>query len=159
TYGDQFVKPFVSNWTTLESQTANSFKHVSHNCGTLPVNVEVQVRSKSGDQYSDFVFNGVSSGMTDDDYPNDYGGVLYKYDDKKVELYAPRVDNDLDHGYSINAGGTTWNGPFQRHEHTADVRVKTWCPSQIKMPTFESIWYPINESGEDLIVLKHFPNL
>ncbi|KAK3103441.1 hypothetical protein FSP39_019269, partial [Pinctada imbricata] len=146
----------ISNWTTIESQTAaHCSKHIPHNCGTLPIKVEVQIRSKSGDAYSDFIFNGVSSGQTDDDDGNVYGGVLYKYDDKEVVLYAPRRNynnyNNNTQGFSIYTGGTSWNGPFSRKEHSADVRVKTWCPSQIKMPAFESIWYPIKESGEGLL--------
>lgn len=90
---------FVSEWyeAVADNQSLASLT-INHNLGEYPVKVDVQVKITEGGQ--DYIFSGLGSSQNDDDYPYDYGGVIYRYNDRCVQLAYPFNNN----GYSVSRG-------------------------------------------------------
>ena len=127
---------FDSGYFEFKSQQgASSFKRVAHALGVYPGRVKVMVQAQDGNN-AGFVFEGMGSGQTDDDY-GEYGGLVFGYDDDNVWMWAPDVSNNQASGYIVNVGDGWAGDHMYQRSHTAQVRVLAWRPST---PDFESDW-------------------
>ena len=57
---------------------------MEHKLGEYPIKVDVQIKVK--DNGKDYVFTGLGSSHTDDDYKKSYGGVVYMYNKNDVVM-------------------------------------------------------------------------
>ncbi|XP_060084629.1 uncharacterized protein LOC132563886 [Ylistrum balloti] len=132
--GSCYKKPtFTSGKTVLEAQISPSEAVFEHELNVIPVKVDVQVTPKSDPQS---IFPGVGSAQRDDDEDGPYGGVVYKYNDGSVIVYAPNRWDGFSTGSVIYTGGSTWTGPTQMKENRANVRVRVWSPMDFPCPDY-----------------------
>ncbi|XP_033755697.1 uncharacterized protein LOC117338453 [Pecten maximus] len=93
---------FISNFTSMRAQSATeSTLTIAHGLGEVPIKVEVQVRPSPGRPNTEYVFPGLGSAQSDDDLPQTYGGVVYKYNDQYVMLAVPAKNNHSPTGVTI----------------------------------------------------------
>jgi hypothetical protein len=116
---------YDSGWFRMSSQAGTaSFKELRHGLGVYPSKVKVLVRAIDGEN-NGFIFEGMGSAQNDDD-SNNYGGVVFAYNDWNVRLWAPDKRNSTSRGRIINVQDG-WGGDMHRQEsHTAQVKVKAW---------------------------------
>ncbi|XP_052812036.1 uncharacterized protein LOC128239444 [Mya arenaria] len=144
----QSYKPsFISKWYLMKALDKQlSHLTIEHRLGVLPYKVEVQIRPVSGPN-SGWVFKGDSAIRSDDDLNKDYGGILYFYNEEKVELIAPVKGNqNRDVGVIINTGKEDGRRLGNNHDavNQAFVRVKVWAPIDLPTPDFQSEWLPLD---------------
>nr|VFK57426.1 MAG: hypothetical protein BECKTUN1418F_GA0071002_111511 [Candidatus Kentron sp. TUN] len=114
---------YDSGWFTMQSQQGtNSFKQVSHNLGVYPSRVKVLVKAIDGAN-NGFIFEGSGSAQSDDDSSNNYGGVIFAYNQNYVRIWAPDKSNDGRAGSIVNVYDG-WGGEVHsQSSHTAQVKV------------------------------------
>ncbi|WAR08961.1 hypothetical protein MAR_018919 [Mya arenaria] len=143
----QSYKPsFVSKWYMMKAQDKQlSHLTTEHGLGVLPYKVDVQIRPVSGPN-AGWVFKGDSAILSDDDTSKFYGGILYFYNEEKVELIAPVQANDGDTGVIINTGQEDGRRLGNNHEVVIEafVRVKVWAPGDLPAPDFRSEWLTLD---------------
>nr|VFK69963.1 MAG: Collagen triple helix repeat-containing protein [Candidatus Kentron sp. TUN] len=117
---------YDSGWFTMQSQQGtNSFKQVSHNLGVYPSRVKVLVKAIDGAN-NGFIFEGSGSAQSDDDDANNYGGVVFAYDQNRVRIWAPDKNNNNREGSIVNVQDG-WGGEVNsQRSHTAQVKVLVW---------------------------------
>ncbi|WAR08958.1 hypothetical protein MAR_018916 [Mya arenaria] len=144
----QSYKPsFISKWYLMKALDEQlSHLTIEHGLGVLPYKVEVQIRPVSGPN-SGWVFKGDSAIRSDDDLNKKYGGIVYFYNEEKVELIAPvKGNNNRDIGVIINTGQEDGRRLGNNHDavNQAFVRVKIWAPRDLPTPDFQSEWLPMD---------------
>ena len=77
----------------MKANTKESDKLIRHSCNGSPMKVDVQVKPFDDVPHGNFVFGGIGSSLTDDDYAT-YGGVLFMYNSTHVRLMAPHKNNN-----------------------------------------------------------------
>ncbi|XP_033755208.1 uncharacterized protein LOC117338115 isoform X2 [Pecten maximus] len=153
--GGCFKPPdFTSPYILMEAQTDQSKEIVEHGLNEVPIKVDVQVRAINT---TDPVFPGLGSSQRDDDEPAPYGGVVYKYNDISVVLYAPNRNDGSSSGTIIYTGNDTWNGPHHQTEDRAEVRAKVWTNCSFPKPQFDSDWFPmaVNNGSQSFKEIAH----
>ena len=101
------VPSFKTPWFPFKGQQGqNSFKEITHNLGTFPPLVRVQLRATSGINYG-YIFEGQGSIQSGGDNSDGYGGVLFAYDNQSVRLWAPS-DNGTKKGFPLLVKGSSW---------------------------------------------------
>lgn len=53
---------------------------------------------------SNVIFPASGSAQRDDDFYNDYGGVVYFYNEDHVKVFVPHIDGQTDKGVIIYSG-------------------------------------------------------
>ncbi|MEZ4828313.1 MAG: hypothetical protein R3C61_18790 [Bacteroidia bacterium] len=116
---------YDSGWITMQSQAGNnSYKEFAHNLNAYPSNVKVLVRATSGNNQG-FIFEGMGSAQSDDDN-DEYGGVIFAYNQNTVRLWAPTVANNNPKGSIIMVGDGWGNEINSQFSASAEVRVLVW---------------------------------
>lgn len=118
---------FDSGWFSMSSQAGtNSYQEITHNLGVYPSRVKVLVKAIDGPNEG-FIFEGSGVQHADDDnISQNYGGVVFAYDQTRVRLWAPSFNNTADTG-SIIMISDGWGGEVNgQSSHTADVKVLVW---------------------------------
>lgn len=94
----------ISGWIPMKSNN-NSLCHVAwkHYLNDVPLRVDIQVRPVSVPD-SSYYFPGIGSAQRDGIIQSPYGGVLYKYNNHSVMMYAPNRLNAKSTGYAIYTG-------------------------------------------------------
>ena len=77
----------------MKANTKESDKLIRHSCNGIPMKVDVQVKPFDDVPHGNFVFGGIGSSLTDDDYAT-YGGVLFMYNSSYVRVMAPHKRNN-----------------------------------------------------------------
>ena len=97
------VSDYDSGWFEMSSQAgSDSYKEVQHGLGCFPGHVKVMVKATDGSN-AGFVFEGVGAAQTDDDQ-DQYGGVVFAYNDSSVRIWAPSRHNGNSNGRMIFVG-------------------------------------------------------
>jgi len=124
---DSFIPTpsFDSGWFLMKSQAGqNSYTEVTHNLGEYPRQVKVLIKAIDGANEG-FIFEGSSMAQTDDEN-QEYGGVVYAYNQNKVRLWAPDKNNGSNLG-SIIQISDGWGGEVNKQRaHSAMVKVLVW---------------------------------
>ncbi|WAR08964.1 hypothetical protein MAR_018922 [Mya arenaria] len=146
-FKQSYEPSFVSKWYLMKALDEQlSHLTIEHGLGVLPYKVEVQIRPVSGPN-SGWVFKGDSAFRSDDDVNKVYGGIVYFYNEKKVELLEPVKGNqNRDVGVIINTGQEDGRRLGNNHDavNEAFVRVKVWAPWDLPTPDFQSQWLPLD---------------
>ncbi|XP_062597041.1 uncharacterized protein LOC134258491 [Saccostrea cucullata] len=82
------IPSFISEWINMTADSSTSGKTVPHGLGELPLLVEVEAKTNEG-----WIFPGFGSAQTDDDEGVLYGGVVFIYDDKVINISVPKKNN------------------------------------------------------------------
>ncbi|CAC5394542.1 unnamed protein product [Mytilus coruscus] len=129
-----FKPSFISDWYSATALNVNlSLLIIDHNLGEYPVKVDVQVKINEGGK--DYIFSGLGSSQRDDDFPDRFGGVIYKYNDQHTQLSFPY---DRNHFYGSSGlaftgsdglyhGSTYLLGPYVN----GYVRTRVWLASDM----------------------------
>lgn len=118
---------YDSGWFTMNSQAGTaSFQEVVHNLGDYPSQVKVLVRAVDGPNEG-FIFEGMGAAQNDDDTgAKNHGGLVFAYNQERVRLWAPDVNNNESTGRIINVLDG-WGGEiFAQGSNEAEVRVLAW---------------------------------
>lgn len=87
-----FKPSFISDWYPATALNESlSLLIIDHNLREYPVKVDVQVKINEGGK--DYIFSGLGSSQRDDDFPDRFGGVIYKYNDQHTQLSFPYERN------------------------------------------------------------------
>jgi hypothetical protein len=79
---------FISEWYGIQSQDEHSsVLDIQHTLNELPAKVDVQIKVIADG--IDYIFTGTGSAQRDNDYAEEYGGVVYIYNELHVHLYFP----------------------------------------------------------------------
>jgi hypothetical protein len=109
----------------MQSQnSSDSYKEVDHNLGSIPGRVQVQVLAVDG-LNKGFVFEGLGSAMSDDEN-DDYGGLVFAYNESVVRLWAPSQKDGTDKGRLLFVGDGWGNEKNVQMSTVAMVRVLVW---------------------------------
>ncbi|XP_061188816.1 uncharacterized protein LOC133196990 [Saccostrea echinata] len=129
---------FESEWIAMVANSSKSGKTIPHGLGELPLLVKVEAKTTDG-----WIFPGFGSAQTDDDDGSLYGGVVFIYDDKNINIAVPKWNN-----YIRNTTWTAlytgnrekWIGPAQigRTYISVLVRAKAWRSLDFPTASFES---------------------
>lgn len=119
-------KPFFdSGWFPMSSQNGNdSYQEVMHALGEYPSEVKVLTRAVDGNN-AGFIFEGVGSAQADDT-SDQYGGLVFAYNQQMVRLWAPTLNNDVPVGRIINVTDGWGNEINTQESNEAEVRVLVW---------------------------------
>ena len=99
---------------------ATAIKTYTHNLGSLPEKVQVQVQATDGAN-NGFIFEGVGSSQVDDvTKDRTYGGVIYTYTPAIIIVWPP------DAGSMISVADGWGGGVNNQQSNTAKVRVRAW---------------------------------
>ncbi len=118
---------YDSGWVSMSSQVgAASFKEFTHGLGAYPSRVKVLVQAIDGNN-NGFIFEGMGAAQSNDDAGLDeYGGVIFAYDETRVRLWAPDQNNGEAAGRILNVKDG-WGGEVNSQaSQTANVRVLVW---------------------------------
>lgn len=120
------VPSYQTDWFTLQAQTTSeSYKQIVHNLNTLPEYVVVQTRPFTGMNYN-FVFEAQGSVQSDDN-SDDYGGIIFAYDETDIRLWAPSKNDGTKKGYSVLVKKGWGDGRFlQSGDTKVEVRVQLY---------------------------------
>ncbi|XP_065837147.1 uncharacterized protein [Oscarella lobularis] len=155
-HGKATVKEFVFNvtgypspdydsgWIKFTSQAgSDSFKILSHNFGTFPRRVATFVRATDGANKG-YVFNGVGAAPGDDEKDN-YGGVVFAYNETIIKLWAPDVSNwKIGH---IIMTGDGWGGEKNaQFSHNAEIKVMAWINYPDGEPNYAVDWFEMKSN-------------
>lgn len=92
---------YLSPWVPIQAQVTSPII-ITHPLGNIPAKVEVQVKvQESGSEY---IFPAFGSAQRDDDSDNDYGGVVFIYNENHVKIFVPVQENTSDKGLAIYTG-------------------------------------------------------
>jgi hypothetical protein len=122
-WADDDDADFDSGWFDMYSN-GDSYKEVSHELGTMPEKVLVQVKSKNG--YTNYVFDGIGAN-SNSDYRHwmHYGGVVFGYNENQVRMWAPSLGlSNHQHGNIICVSDNWYGSDVRKSE--ASVRVRAW---------------------------------
>jgi len=124
---DSFIPTpsFDSGWFLMKSQAGqNSFTEITHNLGEYPRQVKVLIKAIDGANEG-FIFEGIGMAQASDEN-EEYGGVVYAYNQNKVRLWAPDKNNKNPYGRIINVKDG-WGGETNSQaSDTAMVKVLLW---------------------------------
>lgn len=93
----------ISEWYPIEAQVSSPVI-IPHPLHDKPARVEVQVKVQENG--SDVIFPASGSAQRDDDWDNDYGGVVYFYNEHHVKIFVPILDSHTNKGVIIYSGKT-----------------------------------------------------
>ena len=92
---------FQQDWFDFKGQRdQNSFKEIFHGENRLPALVLVQLRAVNGRNIG-YVFEAQGAAQSDDDGGNEYGGVVFAYDENRVRIWAPSRHDESKKGYPL----------------------------------------------------------
>lgn len=95
------VPTFQSDWFGLRGQRdQHSFAEIYHGLKILPSLAIVQIKALN-DMNIGYVFEAQGATQSDDDGFNEYGGVVFAYDENKVRIWAPSKHDESKKGYPI----------------------------------------------------------
>jgi hypothetical protein len=99
-------------WKSIVTMTAqkSSYKELRHGAKALPDYIQVQVKATDGNNKG-YVFYGMGSAQTDDDN-NEYGGVIYAYDENNVRMWTAHENDGNSVGQCIFVGDG-WGGEME----------------------------------------------
>ena len=118
---------FESPWFFMQDHSSTSYRVVRHNLGCLPSSVKVLVRARDGPNRN-FIFEGTGAQPGDNDLPNDdYGGVIYAWNENYVRLWAPTRAGGNVNGRIISVFDGWGNGINNQQSNTAWVKVIAHC--------------------------------
>lgn len=92
----------ISEWYPIEAQVTSSAVTIPHPLQDKPARVEVQVKVQENG--SDVIFPASGSAQRDDDSDNDYGGVVYFYNEDHVKIFVPHINRQTNKGVIIYSG-------------------------------------------------------
>ena len=120
------VAKYDSGWFVMQSQAGtDSYQEVEHNLGDYPRAIKVLVKAVDGPNEG-FIFEGSGVQHQDDEGQDEYGGVVFAYNETTVRLWAPSQNNGSPYGAIITVGDG-WGGEINyQRSHTAMVRVLAW---------------------------------
>ena len=143
------IKPpsYISPWIRMKANDAQLSRIViEHGLNELPAKVDVQIKSVTGAD-NDWIFSGASVFQADDDPSEDYGGIVYFYNETHVVLIAPKYYNNIDGKWFVVTTGNR-NGFFIGSHHyrytEGKVRVRIWLQRDFPTPAYKSKWYPLD---------------
>ena len=120
---------YESDWFIISSQAGTaSFKEIRHNLGVYPSVVRVLGRARERDN-TGYYFEGFGA-MPGDDEMNEYGGLIFAYDQNRVRIWVPDANNGSPHGRTLPLYDG-WGGEVKRQYpksagDTLDVKVQAW---------------------------------
>ena len=118
------VPSFMTDWSTFSGQVGqDSFREITHNLGTLPSLIIVQLKAKYGINYG-YVFQGQGAVQSGDDNSDQYGGVAFAYNNESVRLWAPSRNDGSKHGYPLLVKGKSWGNNTNRQDGRIAVLVR-----------------------------------
>lgn len=95
------VPTYQTDWLDLRGQRGQqSFKEIQHGDNRLPALVLVQLRAVNGRNIG-YVFEAQGAAQSDDDRANEYGGVVFAYDENRVRIWAPSKNDRSKKGYPL----------------------------------------------------------
>ena len=95
------VPSYQINWFKFVGQRdQNSFKEIHHGQKKLPALVLVQLRALEGRNIG-YVFEAQGAAQSDDSESNEYGGVVFAYDENRVRIWAPSKNDGSKKGYPL----------------------------------------------------------
>ena len=100
-----FRKPsFVSSESAITAESNHdSEKTVRHGLNELPVKLDIQIRQMWGNDIR-FIYPGLSSAQMDDDVDVRHGGLVYKYNESHVTIFAPNRHDGYGLGGVVETG-------------------------------------------------------
>lgn len=115
---------FQKDWFTFPGQRdQNSFKEIVHGKNQLPSLVLVQLRAINGRNVG-YVFEAQGAVQSDDDGNNEYGGVVFAYDENRVRIWAPSRNDGSKKGYPLLVkSGWGYGSNLQAGRDKVHVRV------------------------------------
>lgn len=115
---------FQTDWFRFSGQRRdNSFKEITHGINLLPALVVVQVRAVNGMNIG-YVFEAQGATQSDDDGSNEYGGVVFAYNENNIRIWAPSKHDGSKKGYPILVkSGWGYNYNLQAGSDYVEVRV------------------------------------
>ena len=143
---------YISQWFRMKAYDSQlSTVIIKHGLNELPAKVDVQVKSVSGAD-NDWIFTGASVTLADDDTSEDYGGVVYFYNETHVILSVPTgSNNNKRQGYVVTTGHR--NEYFigvHHYKYTEGlVRIRIWLLNAFPAPSYSSQWYEIDIADAD----------
>ncbi|XP_055998495.1 uncharacterized protein LOC125647442 [Ostrea edulis] len=148
--------PWVSSWESYVALSASP-KVIAHPLNEYPAKVDVQIRVTEGGKQH--IFSGFGSCHRDDDDPSDFGGIVFIYNDKEVQLYTPILSDSPSknsRGVFAYTGGTSFNGPFNGYYPNADVRVRCWRMCDFPPANFTSAGvHTVSTSDTGITTIQH----
>ena len=101
-WANQLPAPtFQKDWFSFNGQRDHhSFTEIKHGINMLPSLVIVQIRALNGMNVG-YVFEAQGATQSDDDGSNEYGGVIFAYDENKIRIWAPSKHDESKKGYPI----------------------------------------------------------
>ena len=95
------VPTFQSEWFEFKGQrNQDSFKEIYHGLNELPAFVNVQLRAVTGRNLG-YVFEAQGATQTDDNGTNQYGGIVFAYNENHVHIWAPSEHDGSKKGYPL----------------------------------------------------------
>ena len=124
---------FQTDWSNFNGQRDhNSFKEIVHGENMLPALVLVQLRAVNGKNIG-YVFEAQGATQSDDDGTNEYGGVVFAYDENRVRIWAPSKHDGSKKGYPLLVkSGWGYDSNLQAGSDNVQIRVvvySTKCSS------------------------------
>ena len=119
---------FQTDWFNFKGQRGNfSFTERTHGINMLPALVVVQVRALNGMNVG-YIFEAQGATQSDDDGSNEYGGVVFAYNENKVRIWAPSRHDGSKKGYPILIKSVWGNGSNPQAGHdNVEVRVVVYA--------------------------------
>lgn len=88
-----YKSSFISKWyDVVAGNNKNSVLNIPHYLNEYPVKVDVQI--KVLDNGKEYIFSGIGSSQRDDDLPQNFGAVIYRYNNTHVQLGFPFENNN-----------------------------------------------------------------
>lgn len=120
------IPSFQTDWFSFYAQTkTESFKEITHNLKIIPEYVVVQTRPLTGMNYH-FIFEAQGS-VQSDDGSDDYGGIIFAYDENDIRLWAPTKNDGTKKGYSVLVKNGWGDGRFlQSGDTKVEVMIRMY---------------------------------
>ena len=155
------IKPpsFVSQWFLMKSQDVDlSERVIEHGLNDLPIKADVQIKATAGPG-EEWIFTGDCVFQSEDDLNDEYGGVVYLYNETHVHLRAPKKNNNRESGVLINTGEQSERFIQESsYRFTAGlVRVRAWLQEDFPSPVYTSDWLSLNteDSKKSFYEISH----
>lgn len=118
------VPTFQTDWFPFDGQRDSlSFTERTYGINLIPALVVVQVRALNGMNVG-YVFEAQGAAQSDDDGNNEYGGVVFAYNENKVRIWAPSRHDGSKKGYPILVkSGWGYGSNLQAGRDNVEVRV------------------------------------
>ncbi|XP_045190670.2 uncharacterized protein LOC123547547 [Mercenaria mercenaria] len=141
---------YESPWRPLRSQNPGKASAVfKHKLGEVPLLVDVQVKSIE-DPNLGLSFPAIGGCPRDDDIEEQYGGVIYIYNDEEIIVSAPIMKNEYDGGMALyTANNDYFAGPNNQSSHDVHVKTRAWKAASLPAADFNKLGIFVQAGSTD----------